>query len=118
MLALGIVLDFDLRVIYMPKGKLDKLRALIEEIKSREVLSRNDHQRLLGVLNHWNEVIPAGKVFMNRLLQGYKQLSDNQEFFRPTDNFRKDLRWWERVAPHLNYQAMMVPKKILLGISR
>ena len=113
LLALGIVLDFDLAVIYMPAGKLDKLRALIEETKRKEVIHRVDLQRILGVLNHWAEVIPAGKVFVNRLLKGFKEMSQSQDYFRPSDGFRKDLRWWERVAPHLNYDAMMVPR--LLG---
>ena len=31
--------------------------------------------------------------------------------YRQNEGFRKDLRWWEQVAPHLNYQSMMIPHK-------
>ena len=36
-------------------------------------------------------------------------MSPAQDFFRPSEGFRKDLRWWERIAPHLNFKAMMIP---------
>ena len=112
LLALGIVLDFDLGVMYMPAGKLEKLRAIIEEMKWKEVMSRVDLQRLLGLLNHWTEIIPAGRVFVNRLLQGFKSMSQTKDFFIPSESFRKDLRWWEKVAPHLNFQSMMECNRI------
>ena len=39
-------------------------------------------------------------------------MSQSQDWFSPSEDFKKDHRWWERVAPHLNYSAMMIPKKI------
>ena len=84
---------------------------MIEEVKWKEVLTRTDLQRILGTLNHWSEVVVAGRIFVNRLLQAFKQMSQSQDYFRPTEGFRKDLRWWEQVAPHLNYQSMMIPRK-------
>ena len=91
----------------MPAGKLEKLRLVIEQIKRKDVVSRQKLQRLLGLLNHWSEVIRAGRIFMNRLLRGFKHMSQSQDYFEPSEGFRKDLIWWERIAPHLNYVAMM-----------
>ena len=112
LLALGTVLDFDLACVYMPDNKLEKLLMVIQTCKEKEVWTRQDLQRLLGLLNHWVEVVRAGKVFLNRMLPAYKQLSPTRSHFSPTPEFRLDLRWWERVAPNLNYQAMMILKSV------
>ena len=107
LLALGVVMDFDLCVLYMPAGKEEKLKITLEELKCKEVWSRKDLQRCLGLLNHWTEIIPAGRVFLNRMLPAFKSLTQTQNWFTPDDYFRKDLRWWYRVAPELNFSPMM-----------
>ena len=106
LIALGIVLDFDLGVIYMPPAKLDKLRMIVQEMKEKEFLSRHDL-----LLNHWAEVVVSGRIFVNRMLKAFRQMSPNQDLFCPSEDFWKDLRWWERAAPFLNYKAMMIPKQ-------
>jgi hypothetical protein len=108
LLALGIVLDFDLAIIYMPENKLEKLKLTLEHLKGKEIWSRKDLQSCLGLLNHWTEVIPAGRIFLNRMLPAYKQMSSSQNYFQPTPAFRKDLRWWYQLSPHLNFSPMMV----------
>ena len=35
-------------------------------------------------------------------------MSQSQNFFVTSDSFSIDLRWWEKAAPHLNFQVMMV----------
>ena len=70
-----------------------KLRLLLEEIKRKEVISRHELQRVLGVLNHWTEVIHAGKIFVNSFLQNFKRMSQSQGYFEPSECFQKDLRW-------------------------
>ena len=107
LLALGVVMDFDLCILYMPAGKEEKLKITLEELKFKEVWSRRDLQRCLGLLNHWTEIIPAGRVFLNRMLPAFKSLSPTQNSFTPTQDFRKDLRWWYQVAPQLNFAPMM-----------
>ena len=109
LLALGIVLDFDLAVLYMPANKEEKLRLVLEELKGKEIWSRKDLQKCLGLLNHWTEIIPAGRTFLNRMLPAYKTMSPTQNFFKPDQPFRKDLRWWYKIAPLLNFSPMMVP---------
>ena len=108
LLALGVVLDFDLAVLYMPATKEVKLKLTLEELKSKEVWTRKDLQRCLGLLNHWTEIIPAGRVFLNRMLPAYKAMSPTQNSFKPGQDFRKDLRWWYQVAPELNFSPMMI----------
>ena len=110
LLALGTVLDFDLAVIYMPDNKLEKLIMVIQACKEKTTWSKHDLQRLLGLLNHWVEVIRVGKVFLNRMLKAYKCLTPTMSFFSPDPEFRLDLRWWERIAPNINYRAMMTLK--------
>ena len=39
-------------------------------------------------------------------------MSLSQDYFTPSASFWKDVRWWEQVAPHLNYQAMMVTLRL------
>ena len=113
LLALGTVLDFDLAIIYMPDNKLEKLIMVIQSCKEKSTLSRHDLQRLLGLLNHSVEVIRVGKVFLNRMLKAYKLLIPTTSYFCPDQNFRLDLRWWERIAPNMNYKAMMMLKSPL-----
>ena len=67
LLALGIVLDLDLAIIYMPENKLEKLRLTLECLKSKEIWSRKDLQSCLGLLNHWTEVIPARRSLYRTL---------------------------------------------------
>ena len=108
LLALGVVLDFDLAVLYMPPSKEAKLKLTLEELKSKDTWTRKDLQRCLGLLNHWTEIIPAGRVFLNRMLPAYKSMNPSQNFFKPDEAFRKDLRWWYLVAPELNFRPMMI----------
>ena len=108
LLALGIVLDFDRAALYMPPGKLEIPCLLIQETKEKAILSRYELQRLLGLLNHRSEVILAGRIFTNRLLQSFKQMSDFTNYFEPNEGFKKDLRWWDLAAPYLNFQSMMI----------
>ena len=35
-------------------------------------------------------------------------MPQSQDQFKPSEDFRKDLRYWEIVAPHLKYQSMTV----------
>ena len=81
LIALGIVLDFDLAIMYMPASKEAKLKLTLEELKGKEIWTRKDLQRCLGLLNHWTEIVPAGRIFLNRMLPAYKSML-----------FRKDLR--------------------------
>ena len=112
LLALGVVMDFDLGVLYMPAGKEVKLRQILEELKSKETWTRKDLQRCLGLLNHWTEIIPAGRVFLNRMLPAFKAMGPSQNHFKPDEAFRKDLRWWYLVAPELNFSPMMVTEPV------
>ena len=80
---------------------------VIQDTKEKDVLSRHDVQRVLGLLNHWSQVIVVGRIFVNRLLKEYRQISPNQEFFSPSKEFRLDIRWWELIAPSLNFKSMM-----------
>ena len=59
LLALGVVLDFDLAVLYMPPSKEVKLKLTLEELKSKDTWTRKDLQCCLGLLNHWTEIIRA-----------------------------------------------------------
>ena len=108
LLALGVVLDFDLAIMYMPASKEAKLKLTLEELKGKEIWSRKDLQRCLGLLNHWTEIVPAGRIFLNRMLPAYKSMPPGQNFFKPDQSFRKDLRWWYLIAPELNFSPMMV----------
>ena len=92
LLALGVVLDFDLAIMYMPASKEAKLKLTLEELKGKEIWTRKDLQRCLGLLNHWTEVVPAGRIFLNRMLPAYKTMPTGQNFFKPDQLFRKDLR--------------------------
>ena len=86
LLALGVVMDFDLLVLYIPAGKEAKLKLTLEELKSKEVWTRKDLQQCLGLLNQWTEIICAGRVSLNR--------------------------WWYLVASELYFSLMVVIKTI------
>lgn len=100
--------NFDTRemTVTIPKAKLQSVLEEIKEWEGKTVAGRRELQSLVGKLAHISTCIRHARKFMCRLLA---QLRGTPKFHkqRISIELRKDLKWWERCAAHLNTKQML-----------
>lgn len=74
---LGLGINTITQTIFVPKDKVDALKAQLQNVASRRKITLKEMQSLVGSLAFISKAIPAGRAFCRRfydsLSQGYKQ---------------------------------------------
>ena len=109
---LGIELDTNLMQARLPE---EKLAALLEELSRFKVLNASHHRctkrqllSLIGKLAFACKVIPAGRIFLRRLLDTAHSVEDLEKQVPITDDTCKDVDWWLRFASEWNGTAFFL----------
>ena len=105
---LGVQLDTVAGVASLPT---DKLTAILHELHTFSTLTRCTKRALLslvGKLSFAAKVIPAGRIFIRRLIDASTRVSSNHHHIRLTAAMRADIHWWHSFARTWNGKSVFL----------
>lgn len=107
---LGIILDCLAMEARLPDAKLNELRMLLAEYRSRRTLTQRELDSLLGKLSFAARVVVPGRTFMRRLWDLNTKFAQAKPFFTITlsDECRKDLNWWDHLLTNWNGRSFFL----------
>ena len=93
----------------------DKLSALLEELKSFSTAVHTCTKRqllsLIGKLAFACKIIPAGRIFLSRLLDTAHSVDSLSDLIVLTEEMQKDISWWRTFAQSWNGIAFFLEPK-------
>ena len=96
---LGIELDSMEGRAHLPPDKLSELRELIVVWRQRRKCQKRHLLSLIGKLSFATKVVPAGRVFMRRLIDASTTVTRMHHRITLTKETRADLAWWHQFLP-------------------
>ena len=111
MVWLGILFDTVNMTMSVPQVKLQEVMEIVQQWQGRVRASRNDMQKLLGLLQFVASVAPPARVFTNRMLQGLRE-APVVGAGSLSLGFKQDVAWFARMLPEFNGVKMMVKQDI------
>lgn len=103
---LGLIIDSNLMELSLPPGKLDKMRNLVDEINGLDRVSKNQLDRLTGMLAHCSTIIKGGRTFCRSLYDHYRVMNKSKlKTVRLSETAKSDLDWWAQSAYLFNGKA-------------
>ena len=121
MVYLGVMFDSSAMEMRVPPEKLAEIKSEIGQWSKKTTITRKNLQSLLGKLFWVSRVVRLARIFMGRLLQQLRDMSnmgDNTKVKLSADS-RKDLKWWSRYLEHFNGIQMIVEEDpFLLDLSQ
>ena len=106
MLFLGIQFDTVKCTLEVPQAKLKEIRVLLHKWLDKKSASKQEVQSLVGSLNFLAACIRPGRIFMSRLLNTLRSMSDSG-LHSLDEAFLRDVKWWQFVAPGYNGVSLM-----------
>ena len=105
---LGILLDSDAQMLSLPQEKLAEILLLVQSWLSRHKASKREVLSLIGKLSFAAKVVPAGRLFLRRLINLSTTVVKLHHHIRVTADARADVSWWARFLPSWNGVAMFL----------
>ena len=102
LIYLGIEIDTVKMTVRLPDDKLEKLKQLMTEWKSKRKVKRIDLLALIGFLAFASKVVKPGRMFLRRLIDLSSTVSSDHHFITINSEARADLQWWETFLPDWN----------------
>ena len=104
---LGIMIDTTSMETSLPADKLGGLLAELQSWSSCKKCQKRERLSLIGKLNFACRVIPAGRIFLRRLID--LSTTDKLPHHHITTNCeaRRDIAWWLRFLPSWNGRAII-----------
>ena len=100
---LGIEIDTVNETIALPTARLERLRKVVEEWQGKQTATATEMQSLAGSLNFAARVIPAGRVFMQRIWRALRNLQKSHRHkIEVEEALARDLAWWSTFLPLTN----------------
>ena len=112
---LGIVIDSANMELRLPQ---DKLRDLSEALISWETKRKCTKRKLLsliGKLSFATKIIPAGRIFLRRLIDLSKSVSKLNHRVSLNSDTRKDIQWWKTFLPLWNGRYKILDPRATLS---
>ena len=88
--------------------RLREILALIRSWLGKTKASKRELQSLVGKLQFVAKCVPAGRVFISRLLAQLRELHDGEGEFRIGEEFQKDLVWWGDCVERFNGKSIIL----------
>jgi len=105
---LGIEIDTCNETTALPAARLVRLRTVIAEWLGKQTATAKEMQSLAGSLIFATRVIPAGRVFMQRIFRALRGLEKSRKRETAiTEDLSRDLRWWATFLPLTNGSRKM-----------
>ena len=101
---LGVLFDSINMQMRVPPEKLCEIKSEIGKWSRKSTITRKNLQSLLGKLFWVSRVVRLARVFMGRLLQQLRNMTNIGENVKVklSEDSRKDLKWWARYLEHFN----------------
>lgn len=91
---LGIEIDTRDCTLSLGEQKLAKVHQQLDEFSKKRRASKQQLQRLAGLLNWACQGIRGGKFFLRRILDAIKPLRQQNHKTKLSSEFHKDVQWW------------------------
>ena len=105
---LGILLDSEALTLSLPQEKLAEILLLVQSWLSRRRASKRELLSFIGKLSFAAKVVPAGRLFLRRLIDLSTTVAKLHHHIRITADARADVAWWARFLPSWNGVAMFL----------
>ena len=105
---LGVELDTVAMVARLPPDKLADLLQSIPRWLTRRKCIKCELQSIIGKLSFACKVVPAGRIFLRRLIDTASSVRRNHHHISLTTECKKDFQWWLDFLPSWNGVAMML----------
>ena len=105
---LGITLDSTTQQLSLPLDKQEDILHSIQGWRGRHKATKRELLSLIGKLSFAAKVVPAGRLFLRRLIDLSTTAKKLHHHIRITADAREDLAWWERFLPEWNGVAMFL----------
>ncbi|KAK3745385.1 hypothetical protein QZH41_001423 [Actinostola sp. cb2023] len=92
---IGLEVDTIAMTVSVPEDKLCDLESILNKWQNKRRCTKRQLQSLIGKLSFVATCIPPGRIFMSRLLQMLRLLYRQHHHAHLTQNFRKDIQWWQ-----------------------
>ena len=106
MLFLGILFNTISLTLEISQDRLVEIQGLLEKWLKKSHVTRKEVEVMVGKLAFVASVVRPGRLFVSRLLEFMRGMPQVGKFV-VTDEFRKDLLWWQKFLPHYNGVSMM-----------
>eukprot|EP00731_Ephydatia_muelleri_P028107 Em0019g980a len=103
---LGILLDSEALTLSLPQEKLAEILLLVQSWLSRRRASKRELLSFIGKLSFAAKVVPAGCLFLRRLIDLSTTVAKFHHHIRVTADTRADVAWWARFLPSWNGVSM------------
>ena len=104
---LGIEIDTTAGILRLPREKLDRIHALLEQWTGKKVCIRRELESLIGTLQHACKVVRPGRAFLRRMIDLLRCPQRPHHHTRLNLQFRADLKWWRMFAAGWNGTALL-----------
>lgn len=105
---LGIVLDTSAKQLRLPPDKLEELTGLTRCWLGRQKATKRELLSLIGKLSFAAKVVPAGRLFLRRLIDLSTTTRKLHHHVTLNAEARADIKWWEDFLPSWNGVAMFL----------
>jgi hypothetical protein len=107
---LGLELDSVLQQIRLPLEKLTAILAELEEWTHRTKATKRQLLSLIGKLSFAARAVPAGRLFIRRLITLSTKVQRLHHHIRLNEEARADIAWWQSFLPTWNGTASFVDR--------
>ena len=109
---LGIEMDAEFETLALPEKRKQSLKRLLQKWADSAQMTVHELRSLTGVLTFVCRTCAPGKLFLRRLYNSVaycdaRELPENW-LIDIGKEMKKDIRWWQMVAPHLKSMSMRV----------
>ena len=105
---LGILFNSITMTLQVTPNRLVEIRELLSVWLTKRSASKKEIQSLVGKLQFTAKCVPAGRLFISRILDSLKGLTSPSHRRKISSQFRKDLEWWSRFLTSFNGVSMML----------
>ena len=112
---LGIEIDTVLWELRLPQEKLTELLSLLSTWSSITKCTKRQLLSLIGKLHFATKVIPAGRIFLRRLINRSTAVDALHHHLYLNSDTRADIAWWRNFLPIWNGSAPILEPKWTLS---
>ena len=108
---MGIEINTVAGTVSIPQAKLEQVKNVVTEWRTKNVCSKNQLQSLLGLLLYIHKCVKPARCFLNRMLEVLRNAKNPQKIDLASE-FMRDIRWFSKFLPLYNGVSMYGHKPI------
>ena len=105
---LGLELDSITQEIRLTQGRLAEILTELEKWQNRKKATKRELLSLIGKLAFAARAVPAGRLFLRRLIQLSTKVGRLHHHIRLNQDAKLDITWWQSFLPSWNGKAFFL----------